>query len=87
LPTSEDGKIDVYYFLKFNANKKSIPFDLKSEHGLVTVEELAKKGDVVIENLVPDTIEPLGLGYDVIKAINPDIICIQIKRFRGRHPL
>ena len=50
LSASEDGKTDAYYFLEFNANKKSITLDLKSERGLATVKELAKKADVMIEN-------------------------------------
>lgn len=86
LSASEDGKTDAYYFLEFNANKKSITLDLKSERGLKIVMELAKKADVMIENLAPGTIERLGLGYDVIKAINPGIIYTQIKGFAVGSP-
>ena len=86
LSASEDGKTDAYYFLEFSANKKNITLDLKSERGLATVKELAKKADVMIENLAPGTIERLGLGFDVIKAINPGIIYTQIKGFAVGSP-
>jgi len=35
---------------------------------------MAKKADVMIENMAPGTIERLGLGYDAIRALNPGII-------------
>ena len=86
LAASEDGKTDAYYFLVFNANKKSVTCDLKTEAGLNLVKELAKKADVMIENFAPGVIERLGLGYDAIKAINPGIIYAQVKGFAEGGP-
>jgi crotonobetainyl-CoA:carnitine CoA-transferase CaiB-like acyl-CoA transferase len=43
-------KLTLIIFLEFSANKKNITLDLKSERGLATVKELAKKADVMIEN-------------------------------------
>ncbi len=77
---------DSYYFFEFNANKKSITIDLKSERGLALVKDLAKKADVMIENMAPGTIERLGLGYDAIKKINPGIIYAQVKGFGEGSP-
>jgi formyl-CoA transferase len=77
---------DSFYFFEFNANKKSITADLKSERGLALVKELARKADVMIENMAPGTIERLGLGYDVIRAINPGIIYAQVKGFGEGSP-
>jgi formyl-CoA transferase len=81
LAASEDGKTDAYYFLVFNANKKSVTCNFKNERGLAFVKEMAKKADVMIENFAPGVIERLGLGYDVIKEINPGIIYAQVKGF------
>ena len=78
---------DPYYFHVFNANKKSITVNLKSEHGLNLVKEMLKKADVCIENFAPGAIERLGLGYDVVKALNPGIIYAQVKGFRRRQPV
>src|ERR1700747_3403771 len=54
---------DSYYFLLFNANKKSITINLKSERGLDLVKNMAKRADVMVENFAPGAIERLGLGY------------------------
>ncbi len=86
LAASEDGKTDAYYFLVFNANKKSITCDLKSEAGLALVKKLVREADVMIENFAPGVIERLGLGYDDVKAINPSIIYAQVKGFAEGGP-
>jgi formyl-CoA transferase len=72
---------DSWYFLLFNANKKSITVNLKSERGLELVKNLAKRADVMVENFAPGAIERLGLGYDVVRALNPGIVYAQLKGF------
>jgi len=80
------GSPDSFYFFEFNANKKSVTVNLKSERGLALVKDLAKKADVMIENMAPGTIERLGLGYDAIRVLNPGIIYAQIKGFGEGSP-
>ena len=77
---------DPYYFHMFNANKKSMTVDLKSPKGLALVKELLKKADVTIENMAPGTIDRLGLGYEVVKALNPGIIYASVKGFGAGSP-
>ena len=77
---------DSYYFFEFNANKKSVTVNLKSERGLALVKDLAKKADVMIENMAPGTIERLGLGYDAIRLLNPGIVYCQVKGFGEGSP-
>ncbi|HWO86339.1 MAG TPA: CoA transferase, partial [Stellaceae bacterium] len=77
---------DSFYFFEFNANKKSVTIDLKSERGLALVKDMAKKADVMIENMAPGTIERLGLGYAAIRAVNPGIIYAQVKGFGEGSP-
>ncbi len=77
---------DSWYFLLFNANKKSITVNLKSPSGLKLVKDLASKADVFIENFAPGAIERLGLGYDVLRAINPGLIYAQVKGFGEGSP-
>jgi CoA:oxalate CoA-transferase len=62
------------YFMSLNRNKRSMTLNLKSEKGKELLKELVKKVDVIIENFRPGTMEKLGLGYDVLKTINPSII-------------
>src|SRR4051794_6290417 len=77
---STDAKAaDSFYFKILNANKKSATVDLKTPEGVKLVKELVKKADVFAENLAPGTIERLGLGYDVLKEINPGIIYCQVR--------
>jgi len=54
---------DAYYFMIYNANKKSVTVNLKSERGLSLVKEMASRADVFVENFAPGAIERLGLGW------------------------
>jgi formyl-CoA transferase len=83
---SIDGERDSYFFVLFNANKKSITCNLKTESGLALVKDLIKQVDVVVENFGPGVIEKLGLGYDDVKAINPQIIYSQLIGFAEGSP-
>lgn len=82
---SGPGK-DAYYFLQYNANKRSIAINMKAPDGLATVKQLVGRADVMIENFAPGAIERLGLGYDVVRALNPGIIFCQIKGFGTGSP-
>src|ERR1700745_1537875 len=77
---------DPWYFHQFNANKKSVTLNLKSPRGLEIVSDMLKKADVTVENMAPGTIERLGLGYDVVRELNPRIIYCQIKGFGSGSP-
>ena len=76
-----DPEQDALYFLQYNASKRSITLDLKDPDGIGTAKALLARADVMIENFAPGAIERLGLGYDVVRAINPGIIYCQIKGF------
>ncbi len=77
---------DPYYFHVFNANKKSITLNLKSPRGLDLVKDMLRKADVCVENYAPGTVERLGLGYDVVRDLNPRIIYAQVKGFGEGSP-
>src|ERR1700751_6486343 len=77
---------DPWYFHQFNANKKSVTLNLKSPRGLEIVKDLLKKADVTVENMAPGTIERLGLGWDVVRELNPRIIYCQVKGFGEGSP-
>src|SRR5256884_6315697 len=77
---------DAYYFMMYNANKRSLTVNLKSERGLALVKEMVTKADVFAESFAPGAVERLGLGYDVVSAINPNIIYAQVKGFGAGSP-
>jgi len=77
---------DSFYFLSFNANKKSLAIDLKSGVGKKLILDLARKADVFVENFAPGAIERLGLGYPVLAEINPGLIYAQVKGFGEGSP-
>ena len=77
---------DSWYFLLLNANKRGITLNLKSPEGLAIVKELLRQVDIMVENYAPGTIENLGLGYDVVKEINPRLIYASVKGFGSFGP-
>lgn len=75
------------YYITNNRNKKGITLNLKSPKGKQIFMDFVKKADVVMENYRPGTMEKLGLGYDVLKKVNPRIIygCISGFGHSGRY--
>ena len=61
-------------FHAINRNKQSYMADLKSAGDLERIKTLLSKADVLIHNFRPGVMERLGLGYEVVEAINPTII-------------
>ncbi|KWF94115.1 carnitine dehydratase [Burkholderia cepacia] len=76
-----DGKPNGLAFLRTNRNKKSVTLDLKHEEGRRVFMDLAAQADVVIENLRPNVMDRLGLGYADLSKINPRLIYGAISGF------
>lgn len=68
-------------FTLVNRNKKGAVADLKNEVDLSRVLELARDADVFVENFKPGVADRLGVGYDAVRAINPDIVYASISGF------
>ena len=62
------------YFMSINRNKKSVVLDLKSDVGKRAFLELVKSADAVVESFRIGVMDRLGLGYDVLKAVNPRLV-------------
>jgi crotonobetainyl-CoA:carnitine CoA-transferase CaiB-like acyl-CoA transferase len=69
------------YWMTYNRNKKSFAVDIKTTEGMAAVRKLIESADVVTENFRPGAMEKLGLSYDDVKAIKPDIIYSSMKGF------
>jgi CoA:oxalate CoA-transferase len=70
-----------YTFHHLNLNKKDLTLNLKSPEGMQVFKELVKRSDVVVQNFSPGTMEKLGLGYDVLRSLNPRIIYAALSGF------
>lgn len=69
------------FFAAMNRNKRSVTLNLKSPEGREIFLEMVKKADVVMSNFRPGVMERLGLGYDVLSAINDQIIYATVSGF------
>lgn len=74
------------YFANINRSKKSITLNLKSQEGKEIFYKLVKEYDIVVENYRPDVMDKLGLGYDVLKEINPRVIYAAVSGFGSYGP-
>ena len=74
-------------FLNINRSKRSITINLKSAQGRVVLEKLASNADVLIQNFRPGVVERLGISYDEISRVTPDIIYVSMSGFSERGPL
>src|ERR1700720_1795560 len=72
---------DSLFFLLFNANKRSLTLNLKTEEGKRLFREVIAQSDVLLENFGPGALDRLGLGWKVLSEINPRLIYATIKGF------
>ncbi|MBW1246280.1 CaiB/BaiF CoA transferase family protein [Pseudomonas tolaasii] len=75
----------LWWYLQ-SRNKKSLALDLKSPEGLGLIKQLLGDADVLIENLRPGGLEKLGLGWDVLHAINPKLTLVRISGYGQTGP-
>jgi formyl-CoA transferase len=68
------GSEESYPYIMLNSNKKGITLNLKTERGKELFKELAKQSDVVVENFAAGVLDKLGLGYEMLKQLNPGLI-------------
>ena len=80
LPSFDKGGIGAFY-LNNNRKKKSLSIDLSNDDGKKIVLDLCAEADVFIQNFRPGAIERLGLSYEEIQKVNPDIVYVSISGF------
>lgn len=75
------------YFVQYNVGKKSIAVNLKDPEGVALIKTLLPKFDVLLENYRPGKIASLGLGEDVCRAINPQLVYASVSGFGDGGPM
>lgn len=74
-------------FLAQNSGKTSITINLKADEGKTLFKRMVQTADVVVENFRPGVMDRLGLGYDVLKTVKPDLIYCAISGFGQEGPM
>ena len=69
------------FFMFYNRDKKSMALNLKDPKGVEVFKELVRHTDVVFENFTPGVMDNLGIGYETLKEIKPDIIFVSVSGF------
>ncbi|PYN18150.1 MAG: carnitine dehydratase, partial [Candidatus Rokuibacteriota bacterium] len=73
-------------FFGWNRGKRSLAVDLKTAEGRGIVHRLAKRADVVMENMRPGVADRLGVGYEPLSAINPRLVYSSVTAFGSSGP-
>ena len=72
--------------LHTHRGKRSIALNLKTDDGLNIYKDLVSSTDAVVEAMRPGTLEKLGLGFDVLKEINPKIVFCTLSGYGSSGP-
>jgi crotonobetainyl-CoA:carnitine CoA-transferase CaiB-like acyl-CoA transferase len=68
-------------FAALNANKKSLTIDFSDPRGVDLVRRFAATCDVVVENYTPRVLDQVGLDYESLRAVRPDLVMVRMPGF------
>jgi len=77
---------DIYWKV-YGRNKRSVALDLKAGEDLQALKDLVKHTQILVENFVPGALEKMGLGPDVLHAINPALVIVRISGWGQTGPM
>lgn len=75
------------YFASRNTGKRSVALNLKSPEGQAIVLDLIRQADVVSNNFGPGAMDRLGLSYEEVRKVRPDIIYLSMPMYGEDGPL
>lgn len=84
-PDAETGT--SLWWLVQARNKKSVTANLKHPDGLEVVKRLIARADILVENFRPGVLEKLGLGWEVLSALNPGLVMVRLSGFGQTGPM
>jgi crotonobetainyl-CoA:carnitine CoA-transferase CaiB-like acyl-CoA transferase len=79
-------KLNSYAFMALNRGKRSITLDISKPQGQEVIRDLVRGADVLVENFRPGVMDRLGIGYDALSAINPQLIYGSLTAFGQKGP-
>ena len=74
------------FFQSHGKNKMSMTLDLQQDEGIAVLKQLLALSDIVIENNAPATVDKLGIGYDSLSDINPDLVYVSANGYGPSGP-
>lgn len=80
------GEADSPYFQSFNRGKRSVSLNLRHPDGQAVLHDLVRVSDAIFNNARGDLPDKLGLTYDVLKAINPRVVCCSLTGYGRTGP-
>jgi crotonobetainyl-CoA:carnitine CoA-transferase CaiB-like acyl-CoA transferase len=86
LTENDDHEAFSENFASLNRNKRSVALDVKDEADVSRIRDLCASADVLLENFRPGVMRRLGLGYDVLSALNPKLVFCSISGYGQTGP-
>jgi crotonobetainyl-CoA:carnitine CoA-transferase CaiB-like acyl-CoA transferase len=80
-------KGETHFFMGINRNKRNLILDLKTAPGQEVARTIARRCDVLVQNMRPGVAERYGLGYDTLRSENPRLIYLTNTAYGSRGPL
>jgi crotonobetainyl-CoA:carnitine CoA-transferase CaiB-like acyl-CoA transferase len=74
------------YFNQYNQGKRSITLDLKRPEAIEVARRLCAASDIVVENFAAGVMERMGLGYEALRSLRPDLIMIALSGYGATGP-
>jgi crotonobetainyl-CoA:carnitine CoA-transferase CaiB-like acyl-CoA transferase len=84
-PPARDGQSGA--FIAVNRGKRGIALNLKTEQGRDVLQRLAARSDILVQNFLPARAKALGVDYETIRAVNPELIYVSISGYGAEGPL
>jgi benzylsuccinate CoA-transferase BbsF subunit len=85
-PNGQPGLNRSGYFNQYNQGKRSLTLNLKQPRAVEIAKQVVAKSDIVVENFAGGVMDRMGLGYDVLKQIRPDIVMISLSGYGSTGP-
>ncbi len=79
-------KLNSRHFMAINRGKRGITVDITKPEGAKIVRQLAQRSDVIVENFRPGVMDRLGLGYEALSELNPQLIYASITAYGTKGP-